>query len=238
MNLVAISLDLDDTLWPILPVIERADQRLHDWMLLHCPRAARAWPVAAMRDLRERIASENPELAHDFSAQRRLSLRCALQPHGYDETHVEAAFAAFYAARNEVECFPDVVPALERLAKRFILVSVSNGNADLQRIGLSRLFRFSVSAREFGLGKPAPQIFLAACTRLGLSPRQVLHVGDDPHLDVAGARSAGLRSAWLNRTGAAWKQPKLPDFSVRDLAELADALDTMELAGPAQQKLA
>ena len=227
MRLAAISLDLDDTLWPILPVIERADQCLHEWLLAHCPRAAAAWPVAAMRGLRERIASKNPHLAHDFSAQRRMSLRSALHPHGYDETHVEAAFSAFYAARNEVECFPDVVPALERMTKRFTLISVSNGNADLQRIGLSRYFRFSVSAREFGMAKPAPQIFLAACTRLGLSPQQVLHVGDDPHLDVTGARAAGLRTAWLNRKGTTWNQPQPPDFSVRDLNQLADALEAL-----------
>lgn len=238
MQLAAISLDLDDTLWPIQPVIDRADQCLHDWLLANCPRAATAWPVAAMRVLRERIASENPDLAHDFTAQRRLSLRCALQPHGYDETHVENAFAAFYAARNEVECYPDVLPALDRLAKRFTLISVSNGNADLQRIGLSRYFRFSVSARDFGMAKPAAQIFHAACARLGMVPQQVLHVGDDPHLDVVAASAAGLRSAWINRAGVPWNQPQSPDFSVRDLNELADVLLDSTHRGAARQQLA
>lgn len=235
MELAAISLDLDDTLWPIQPVIDRADQRLHDWLVQNCPRAAAAWPIAEMRALRERVASENPTIAHDFSAQRRMSLLCALQPHGYDETHVENAFAAFSRARNEVDCFADVVPGLERLAKRYTLISLSNGNADLQHIGLARYFSFSVSAREFGMAKPAPQIFLAACARLGLSPTQVLHVGDDPHLDVVAARAAGLRSAWINRTGAVWNQPQSPDFSVRDLHELADSLDAFGHVGTKSQ---
>ncbi len=66
-------------------------------------------------------------------------------------------------------------------------------------------------------------------------PAEVLHVGDDPELDVIGAQRAGLRCAWLNRTPASWSallppDPTEsgaiePDLIVRDLAELADALD-------------
>jgi len=178
-----------------------------------------------MRALRDRVAGENPHLAHDFSAQRRLSLRAALSPHGYGDEHVEAAFAAFYAARNEVECYDDALPALARLAARFPLVSLTNGNADLARIGLARFFQFSICARDFGVAKPAPEIFHAACERLGLPPGSVLHVGDDAVLDVAGARAAGLRTAWINRTGAAWLDAEIPDVVATDLGELADTLE-------------
>ena len=221
----AISVDLDDTLWPIEPVIARADRHLDDWLKQHCPRAAAAYPLAAMRGLRERVAAENPHLAHDFSAQRRLSLRSALLPHGYADAHVEGAFAAFYTARNEVSCYADAIPALQRLAARFPLVSLSNGNADLERIGLARYFRFSISARECGVAKPHARIFQLACTRLGLPPESVLHVGDDPDRDVAGAFDAGLRTAWINRTGAQWTRLQAPHLSVRDLTELADVLE-------------
>lgn len=224
VDIAAITLDLDDTLWPIEPVIARAEERLNAWLKIHCPRAAAAYPIAAMRDLRERVAAENPHLSHDFTAQRCLSLRHALIPHGYGEAHVDAAFAEYYAARNEVDCYADVLPALERLAARYPLVSLSNGNADLRRIGLDRFFRFSVSARECGVGKPAPAIFHAACTRLNLPTHAVLHVGDDAELDVAGAHAAGLRSAWVNRNGSAWTGAAPPHISVRSLHELADCL--------------
>lgn len=225
MQIKAISLDLDDTLWPIEPIVLRAEQRLHDWLLQHCPPVAAAYPVASMRILRDRIAIENPHLAHDYTAQRKLSLTTALQPHGYGDDIIDAAFEAFYAARNEVELYADALPALQRLAARLPLISLSNGNADLGRIGLRHLFADCVTAREFGAAKPEPAIFHEACRRLGVAPEHVLHVGDDPLLDVHGARGAGLPSAWLNRHGQTWSQPQRPDFEFRDLSELADWLD-------------
>ncbi|WP_257386034.1 HAD family hydrolase [Tahibacter caeni] len=224
MQIRAVSLDLDDTLWPIAPIVRRAEQRLHDWLQQHCPPVAAAYPIDGMRALRERIAEQNPQLAHDYTAQRKLSLTEALQPHGYGDL-MEAAFDAFYAARNEVELYADSLPALQRLAARLPLISLSNGNADLGRIGLRHLFADCISAREFGMAKPAPEIFHEACRRLGLAPQQVLHVGDDPLLDVHGARSAGLPTAWLNRDGAAWAQAQRADVEFRDLTELADWLE-------------
>jgi len=230
----AITFDLDDTLWPIAPAMLLAEQHLHDWLGANCPRSAVAYPIEAMRLLRDRVAAGNPHLAHDFSEQRRLSLRAALLPHGYDETHVDGAFAAFYAGRNRVECYTDALPALDRLAARFPLAAITNGNADLDAIGLSRYFRFALRASDFGTAKPAAAIFHEACAQLGLAPADVLHVGDDPALDVVGARRAGLRSVWLNRTATTWGElPEAshanPDLIVRDLAELADHIETFAI---------
>ena len=179
MRIRAITLDLDDTLWPIEPVMLRAEETLDAWLKTHCPRAAQTYPIAAMRELRDRIARENPHLAHDFTEQRRLSLQAALLPHGYDDTHVDSAFTAFYDARNEIECYPDSLAALQRLAEKFPLVSITNGNADLERIGLAHFFRHIITARGCGVAKPNGRIFTLACTKLNLHPREVLHVGDD-----------------------------------------------------------
>jgi len=225
MRIRAITIDLDDTLWPIGPVMLRAEERLDAWLRAHCPPVAAAYPISAMRALRDRVAEEHPDLAHDFTSQRLLCLRAAMRPHGYGEQHVDAAFAEFYAARNEVECYSDALPALESMAARYPLVSLSNGNADLERIGLARFFHFSISSRSFGKAKPAAEIFHAACAGLDLPPAEVLHIGDDPALDVLGAHAAGLRSAWLNRSGAAWDHAVRPDLVARDLRELAAMLD-------------
>lgn len=225
MRILAISLDLDDTLWPIEPAIVRAETRLDAFLREHCPRTHAAFPIPAMRALRDRIAAENPHLAHDFTAQRRLSLQAALHPHGYGAEHVEGAFEAYIAGRHEVELYPDALPALKRLAARVPLASLTNGNADLERLGLHGLFQHRVSAREHGVGKPAPEIFHATCERLGVAPEHVLHVGDDPLLDVHGAQGAGLHTAWINRTGSAWNGPRQPDLTLTDLNALADWLD-------------
>ena len=219
----ALSLDLDDTLWPVAPAIAQAEQCLHRWFEDHLPAVAAAWPPPALRALRERIALHCPELAHDFTAQRRLALAHALRASGADETHAGAAFEVFFAARNAVRCYPDVPAALVRLSARLPLASLSNGNADLVRIGLGAHFSVRVAAREAGVAKPDARIFMLLCRRLDCPPQQVLHVGDDPLLDVDGARAAGLRAAWLNRDGRAWAGPgPAPELVFTDLGELAD----------------
>lgn len=224
MRILAISLDLDDTLWPIAPAIEAAERALDAWLREHHPHVAEAWPIAALRGLRERVALERPDLAHDYTAQRRLTLAQAFATSGGGDAHVDSACEAYIAARNRVDCYADALPALAALAARRPLVSISNGNADLVRIGLHHHFAHRLSARECGVAKPAPQIFHEACARLGLAPAQVLHVGDDPNLDVAGARAAGLRTAWLNRSGQSWPHEEPPELELRDLGELVDWL--------------
>lgn len=232
MRIRAISLDLDDTLWPIAPVMRRVESHLHEWLSAQCPEVAQAWPIEAMRTLRDQVAREHPELAHDFTAQRRLTLARAFAPFGYGEDWVDAAYAIYLRERNRVDCYADAIPVLTTLAARMPLVSISNGNADLASIGLQQHFHFSVSARELGIAKPAADIFLHACERLGLPPESVLHVGDDPLLDVAGARAAGLRTAWLNRGGTESNDAAGADLVIGDLHALVDWLDAREMPLP------
>ena len=263
----AITLDLDDTLWPFAPIGARIEQVLHAWMERHSPETAARFPVAEMRALRERVVAEHPQHAHDLSLLRRLTIERALRdsggdtalvdaehPHlahdftrqrlitlermlrdaGDDVALVDAAFEAYFAARCEVEHYPDSVPALERLAARVPLAALSNGNACLTRIGLMHLFRFQLGARDHGAAKPAASIFHAACARLDVPPHAVLHVGDDVALDVVGAHHAGLRTCWINRDGHAWPRADLrPDLVFDSLAGLADWLDATH-AAPAQ----
>lgn len=236
----AITLDLDDTLWPFAPIGMRVEQAQHDWLLVHCPRTAARFPIAAMRDLRERINTERPDLAHDFSAMRLLTLTRALQLSGDDPAHAHAAFEAFFAERNRVECYPDTAPALQRLAALVPLAALSNGNADLQRIGLDMHFRFQLGAAEHGKAKPSPCIFHAACARFALRPHEVLHVGDDIEMDVIGAHRAGLRACWINRPDHAGHAPRWPrddlrpDLEFASLAGLADWLQSSLSASTSQ----
>ena len=78
-----------------------------------------------------RIFADNPHLAHDLSALRRLTLAHALRESEADEALLEPAFEAFYAARNQVECYPDSLDALQRLAARLPVaaLSLSRGGA-------------------------------------------------------------------------------------------------------------
>lgn len=170
LHIRAITLDLDDTLWPFAPIGARIDQMLYDWMREHSPVTAERFPVEAMRALSERSFADNPHLHHDLSALRRLTLEMALRESGGDLALLEPAYEVFYAARNQVECYPDALEALARIAAHVPVAALSNGNADLQRIGLMHHFAFQLSSREHGSAKPDPSIFLAACNRLEVSP--------------------------------------------------------------------
>jgi 2-haloalkanoic acid dehalogenase type II len=217
----AISIDLDDTLWPIWPVIERAEKALHDWLAAHAPMASALFAnPAALRDIRTEMGNSRPDLKHDMSALRRESIRLVLYRAGENPLLAEEAFEVFFAERQRVTLFDDALPALEFLAERYPIVALSNGNADVQRIGLSRFFRASISAREFGVGKPDPRIFHAAAGAVDVQPEDVLHIGDDVTLDALGALNAGMQAAWLNRADQIWPHEQEPQVTLTELGEL------------------
>lgn len=230
----ALTLDLDDTLWPVLPALERADQAVDAWLQQYHPDVARAWPIAAMRELRARVAADRLDLAHDFTTQRQLTLQHAFDSCGIDAAPIDVLWEIYFAARNEVELYPDSLPALQRITARWPVASLTNGNADLERIGIHSHFVHHVSARDHGMAKPDPRIFQAAADLLGVRPEQILHVGDDPHMDVAGARDAGLHTAWINRERQPWPQEfgAEPELDLPDMAALADWLESHHPASP------
>jgi putative hydrolase of the HAD superfamily len=221
----AISLDLDDTLWPIWPTIDRAEKVLHEWLVIHAPATAALYASPeALREIRVLVGHQRPDLKHDLSALRRESIRLALTRAGDDPRLAEPAFDVFFDERQNVTLFPDARPALAFLAARYPLVSLSNGNADLARVGLAPFFVGGVAALSFGVAKPDPRIFHAAAEVAGVQPHEVLHVGDDVLLDVLGARNAGMQTAWANRVEALWPHDEEPDLEVASLSELCEAL--------------
>ena len=221
----AVCLDLDDTLWPVAPAIARAEQAMMAWLAEHCPAVALRHDAASIRALRAEVAAAHPQQAHDLTFLRRAALERVVTAAGYPAGRADGAFAAFFAARNEVELFADVRPALGRLGARFRLLALSNGNADLGVIGLDRHFEFALSAREAGVAKPDARIFAQLLARAGLAPREVVYVGDDPRADVEGARRAGLAAVWVDRFGRDWPgECAPPEHRVRDLHELAALL--------------
>ena len=222
-NIKAITLDLDDTLWPVWPAIERAEQALGDWLGQHAPMTAALFASPAARhEMREQITLSRPDLKYQLSTIRREAIRLALQRSGEDPQLAEAAFDVFFTERNRVTLYADVLLALEFLASRFPLVALSNGNADLQRIGIGRYFKASISAQAFGVGKPDPRIFHAAAGAAAVQPEQVLHVGDDATLDVLGALNCGMQTVWINRADHLWVLDAVPNETVTTLTELCD----------------
>jgi len=224
-NVRAIAFDLDNTLWAVEPVLLRAEARVYAWLEQHCPRITANLTLEDMRRAREVLARREPHQAHDFTYLRTAALAGHAREHGYEETIAARAFEVFLAARCEVELYADVRPGLERLRSRFALATLSNGNADLERIGLAHWFSLSLNARQIGAAKPAPLCFERLAEGLGVAPGALWYVGDDPYLDVEAARAAGLGTVWMNRGGHRWPDGiAAADVTVADLTALAQAL--------------
>ncbi len=222
-NVAAISIDLDDTLWPIAPVIERAEQALGEWFLENCPRSVPDGGAEA-GGIRKEVLQRHPDRRHDFAFLRRAGIALLLERGGYDVALVETAYRAFLSVRNEVELYDDVLPALDQLAGRYTLLAVTNGNADLVQIGLSEYFSCTIRASDVGVAKPDEEIFAAAAAAAGLPPERVVHVGDAPREDVYGARQAGMHPVWMNRLKRDWPGGSAEPVQISVLDELAALL--------------
>lgn len=119
-----------------------------------------------------------------------------------------------------------VRPSLERFRAaglRLAVVSNSNGTLRrlLDRLGLASAFEVILDSEVEGVEKPDPRIFRLALERLGEEAGTAVHVGDIYHVDVTGARAAGVRPVLLDEAGL---YPDADCPRVRSLAELAGHL--------------
>jgi putative hydrolase of the HAD superfamily len=223
----AITIDLDDTLWEIHPVIRRAELRLYEWLGQNYPRITALYDPDDLHEVRTQVVAEFSDRAHDVTFLRHTVLGRIGVAAGYGTDFIDEAFSVFDAVRNDVELFPEVIPTLKALGKRFRLIAVTNGNANLETIGIRHLFDHVVTAAMAGAAKPAPQVFEMAVRIGGASKAETLHIGDHPLYDVEGARAAGLRTAWVNRKAAVWPDEyPAPDLEVAHVGELPTLLLT------------
>lgn len=224
----AISFDLDDTLYDNGPAIARAEQ----WMLSHL---RSEYLATAMLDkprwleLKRTLLLERPELAQDVSLARQHGIREALVQGGMAaaqaEQEAERVFAGFLAERSKIEVSESTHQLLARLAERYPLAVITNGNLDLEQAGLAGYFTLVCKAGAGARMKPAPDMFVQVQEALGLTPGRILHVGDHPVTDVLGARLYGFRAAWLNESGQSWQSLSLlPDVELGQLQDLATLL--------------
>jgi HAD superfamily hydrolase (TIGR01549 family) len=111
---------------------------------------------------------------------------------------------AWHDRHNAWEEVPDGVrPALallRRSGRRLVVVSNANGTVDLllRRLGLADFFDAVLDSAVEGVEKPDPRLFLLALERVGGDAATALHVGDMYHVDVAGARAAGVRAVLVD----------------------------------------
>ena len=221
----AICFDLDNTLWDIEPVLTRAERILADWLKARYPRIPERFSAADIAEMRASLLREQPHQAHDLSYLRRETIARLGEAVGYEREMAREAFALWHAARNQLEPFADVIPTLEVLKRRYRLATLTNGNADLSVIGLAHHFEVTLNPHALGCAKPDARAYARLAEVLTLKPAEILFVGDEPHADVVGPRTAGMQTVWVNRAGVVWPDAlPAPDASITSLDGLITLL--------------
>lgn len=202
-----LTFDLDDTLWPVMPVIHHAEARFYAWLREHAPVVCERFDPPALIAARAAFMRAAPHAErHDLTRLRKRWLRelaadCGCCP----DLLSGEGFEVFWHARNEVSPFPEADGVLASLSRHFRLGAISNGNADVFRTPLGRHFDFAIAAGEAGAAKPDPAIFAQAREQASVEAEQILHVGDDSTSDVLGALNAGFQAAWFNPDALPWE---------------------------------
>ncbi|MCI0882420.1 MAG: haloacid dehalogenase type II, partial [Chloroflexi bacterium] len=141
-----------------------------------------------------------------------------------------AQVETFMSGWQELSPFPECVEALDRLGGRYRLIALSNGNPwFLDHLVKNRIkydFDDVMSVEDVGSFKPAPGVYRRAARNLGMEPGEIIMVSANS-FDVMGARTCGFRGAYVNRYDLPFEDTHKqyePDVTVKNFAELADAL--------------
>lgn len=222
-----VAFDLDNTLWDVDPVIQRAEYAMESWFEDRFPGFGVRYPFAAREEIRQGLIIENPNLLSDITMLRYEIYKKALKQFGLPTEEAssvaQAALSYFSEWRQKVDLYPHVKEVLEGLQADYSLIVITNGNADIFHpyIGIGHYFDFAIRADQVGVAKPDVKLFEMAVERSGVTIENMVHIGDHPLDDVAGAANAGIKSIWFNRHGARrWHE----DWTLRSDAEVHSIL--------------
>jgi putative hydrolase of the HAD superfamily len=171
------------------------------------------------------LSGDGEELALARAALPALRTRVwslALADQGCSDSRLAERLSAKYVEIQGAhrKPYPDAAAVLQDLRRLGLaLAIVSNGAPDAQRhklaaAGLSSDFDSIVISCEVGVAKPEPAIFQKALADLRIAPDEALMVGDSYERDIAGAKSAGLATAFIQRRPARAPQTSLADWTL------------------------
>jgi len=193
-------------------------------------RLADAWRALYMPSMNRVRSGELPWT--NFDRLHRLSLDQVLREVGADGFDLSAR-EELTLAWEQLPAWPDAADGLRRLARRYTVATLSNGNRD-QQMALVRFaglpFQRLLSAEDFRHYKPDPEVYLGAASALGLEAGQVMMVAAHK-ADLRAAQAVGMRAAFVERPlekgpggGADLLPDPLADVQATDFKDLADKL--------------
>ena len=231
-GITAISFDVDGTLWDFQGLSRRALQGALQELAKVDPEAAGRLDVERLVALRNQVHDRLRGRVTDLDAVREESMREALRMAGRPDDELGSHLAKVYFQHRDKlrTLFPDVRPALESLAPDYRLGLLSNGNSRAAALGIGDLVSLEVFSQDHGgVEKPDPGLFEIALREAGCEPHELLHVGDSPESDVAGALNADVEPVLLDRDGM--REGDGATLRIRSLAELPSLLRAGHTAG-------
>lgn len=216
-----IALDVNETLTDMTPLATRLEE-------VGAPGALLAtWFAGTLRD---GIALAAAGGYAPFSHIATAVLRSLLSQHPGLSLDIDDAVAHVLDGMSQLPLHPDVALGVRALREAGLrVIALTNGSADiattvLERGGVASDLDHVLSVDAVERWKPAPEPYRYAATACGVEPAEVLLAAVHPW-DVDGALRAGLRSAWIDRSGAPYPPPfRAPDVRAGSLPELARAL--------------
>ncbi len=196
----------------------KAFHALYDYLVNRYPNVASNYSFKTFFQAAVNLRQKSP-LTADLSELRRIHIQLILDNSGYKKIVDEQAFDIFWQARQKVTLYPDAVETLHGLSAKMPLITISNGNACTKKIGIDNFFLWTFNPSDTSKPKPDSSMFLLACEKLAIEPKQLLHIGDNLDNDIKGAHSAGCRSVWFNQHRLKANHNKA-DAVVESLSEL------------------
>ncbi len=223
----AMTFDLDDTLYDNYPVIVRMERELLSWLQKTHPAVAHMQKSDWLK-VKKRVLQQAPELKSDVTLCRLIQLKQGFLDVGYDDIKAQsAATEGLQVAldwRSRFDVPQQSLELLAKLSEKIPLLAITNGNVDLDKVGLTPYFHSVLKAGPDGFAKPATDMFAKAQRILDLPAENILHVGDHIVTDVQGAKLAGFAACWFNGVNNNVVQfptaRTLPDLEIHHLQPL------------------
>ena len=209
-----ITFDLDDTFWDIKSTIINAEKNSRKWIEGIIGEKVNWGTFEDFMIIRAELAKEDPSLEYDLGMLRKKTIAYHTKNFFKDENDlnefIESAYKFFLGERHKVTFYDDVVSVLEELSSEYMLGVLTNGNADVNKLGIGHLFDFSISSMDVKSNKPDKGHFVKAREMSQVDFKNILHVGDHPVNDILGARDLGINTMWFNLNNLNWEIDKNP----------------------------
>ena len=236
MTIKCIAFDLDNTLWECDPLITKAEQHFYAWLKTACPKITNKLSEDNLVAHRIDFMKSFPGLHHNLTELRKHWMRqiydefsgeLVTDKISFEAEFIEAGFHVFWHQRNNVIFYDGVLEMLEKLAKQFSLGVITNGNADVNYIGVGDFFDFTMSSEIAGVAKPHGDIFQKAMALSEYDFNETIYVGDDPKCDVLGPQGLGMRAIWYNPSLKPWPGGQTPAAIFQHHNELEDKITNL-----------